>query len=264
MELDPKTKTFIVAHRGASYKAPENTIPSFQLAFKEDADFIEGDFWLTKDNEIVCIHDQETSRVTAGRKKLDVRKSTLSELKRLDAGSWKSEEYKGVTIPTLDEIFQVIPEGRGIYIEIKDFREIFVKKLAETIEEKSVPPELIRIITFDRETVRFAGKYLPSIKTYWLFSWYSSKIYWINSFAQKKIIRTVETLNCGGIDVNAAPYVDNRLAELFKEKKMDLCAYDVSDVDEAVRLINLGVHAITTDSPLNIRKGIKKQIILSK
>ena len=54
----------IVAHRGASYAAPENTIPSFELAFNENADFVEADFWLTKDNEIVCIHDSNTKRVT--------------------------------------------------------------------------------------------------------------------------------------------------------------------------------------------------------
>ena len=52
----------IVAHRGASYAAPENTIPSFELALKENADFIEGDFWLTNDNEIVCIHDPNTKK----------------------------------------------------------------------------------------------------------------------------------------------------------------------------------------------------------
>lgn len=70
----------IVAHRGASYIAPENTIPAFNVAFNEKADFIEGDFWLTADNEIVCIHDSDTYRI--GKKKISITSSYLSELKK--------------------------------------------------------------------------------------------------------------------------------------------------------------------------------------
>ena len=73
----------IVAHRGASDDAPENTLEAFHLAWLQNADAIEGDFRLTKDEQIVCIHDEDTSR-TCG-KKLIVAESTYAELCQLDA-----------------------------------------------------------------------------------------------------------------------------------------------------------------------------------
>jgi glycerophosphoryl diester phosphodiesterase len=77
---------FIVAHRGASADAPENTLPAFELAWKQGADAIEGDFHLTRDGKIVCIHDYDTQRVS-GSKRV-VKDSTLDELRALDAGAW--------------------------------------------------------------------------------------------------------------------------------------------------------------------------------
>ena len=75
----------IVAHRGASRDAPENTIPAFKLAWEQGADAIEGDFHLTKDGNIVCIHDGNTENVS--NTNLVVRESTLAELRKLDVGA---------------------------------------------------------------------------------------------------------------------------------------------------------------------------------
>ncbi|TWU26080.1 glycerophosphodiester phosphodiesterase family protein [Bythopirellula polymerisocia] len=89
----------LVAHRGASADAPENTLSSFQLAWEEGADAIEGDFYLTSDNQIVCIHDDTTERVSGV--DLDVASATLEELRKLDVGSWKERKYINERIPTL-------------------------------------------------------------------------------------------------------------------------------------------------------------------
>ena len=78
---------FLVAHRGASKDAPENTLPAFELAWKQGADAIEGDFYLTKDGKIVCFHDGDTKKITG--KKLVVKDSTLAELQALDVGEWR-------------------------------------------------------------------------------------------------------------------------------------------------------------------------------
>jgi len=256
----------IVAHRGASYVAPENTIPSFKLAFKEEADFIEGDFWLTKDDEIVCLHDSDTKRITNSKIKLKIRSSTLAELKQLDFGSWKGNEYKETAIPTFQEVLQIIPEGKGIYIEIKDNREIFVQKLVEILKSFPIATKVkpdgiqIRIITFDQKTVQLVKKYLPEIKVYWLFGWYFLKKKYLISFAQKKIMRTLRTLNCDGIDIRFAPYIDERLVEFVHQLKLDFCVYNVERIEDAVRLINLGVDSITTNYPLRMREGIEAVI----
>ncbi len=91
----PVSGQLIVGHRGASHAAPENTLAAFDLAWQEGADGAEGDFRLTRDGRIVCIHDEDTER-TAG-KKLVVATTTLAELQQLDVGSWKDPRYAGVS-----------------------------------------------------------------------------------------------------------------------------------------------------------------------
>lgn len=94
----------IVAHRGASLDAPENTIPAFKLAWEQGADAIEGDYFLTKDGHIVCIHDDNTKRVSDVN--LIIRNSTLAELRTLDVGIHSGAAFKGAAIPIIDEVFR--------------------------------------------------------------------------------------------------------------------------------------------------------------
>ena len=89
----------IVAHRGASADAPENTVPAFQLAWERGADRIEGDFFLTSDGVIVCFHDKTTKRLGGGN--LKVSSTPYQQLRALDVGAWKDPKWKGTRIPTL-------------------------------------------------------------------------------------------------------------------------------------------------------------------
>ena len=108
------TQPLIVAHRGASRDAPENTIPSFNLAWEQGADAIEGDFHLSRDGQIVCIHDRDTKRLTGKRRA--IKDFTLDELKSLDVGAWFGAAFKGTQIPTLAEVFSTIPQGKGMFL----------------------------------------------------------------------------------------------------------------------------------------------------
>ncbi|NIL97886.1 MAG: hypothetical protein GTO53_09115, partial [Planctomycetales bacterium] len=107
----------IVAHRGASGDAPENTIEAFQLAWQQGADAIEGDFHLSQDGQVVCIHDKDTQR-TAGQA-LIVAESSLEDLRKLDVGSFFGPRYSGARIPTLAEVLATVPQGKKIYLDIK-------------------------------------------------------------------------------------------------------------------------------------------------
>ncbi|MEJ5261306.1 MAG: glycerophosphodiester phosphodiesterase family protein [Ignavibacterium sp.] len=245
----------IIAHRGASYIAPENTIPSFEIAFQEKADFIEGDFWLTKDNEIVCIHDSNTGRV--GNKNIKVILSTLAELKNVDVGIKKGKHFEGTTIPTLQEVLQIIPEQKGLHLEIKDNRENILIRLKEILKESNIPTEKIRIISFHRNIIRAAKKNLPEIKAYLIFGWYFSKGEYFKSLAQKLILRKSNTVNCDGLVLYANSYIDEKFILILKEKNLDVCAYNVEDANKAIRLTNSGINSLTTNSPLKIRKAIE-------
>jgi glycerophosphoryl diester phosphodiesterase len=92
----------LIAHRGASREAPENTLAAFELAWQQGADGIEADFRLTRDGRIVCLHDATTGR-TAGID-LAVAGASLEELKQLDFGSWKGSVWQGEPILVLEEL----------------------------------------------------------------------------------------------------------------------------------------------------------------
>src|SRR5438034_6344625 len=107
----------IIAHRGASHDAPENTLAAVHLAWQQNADAVEIDVHLSKDGKLVVIHDATTKRTCGVSHK--VRELTLAELKSLDAGKWKGRQWVGETIPTLDEVLDIVPKGRGLVIEMK-------------------------------------------------------------------------------------------------------------------------------------------------
>ena len=94
----------IVAHRGASATAPENTLASFRMGFAEGADRIEGDFRITSDGRVVCIHDETTGRTAGESGSLVVKDTEYSRLNELDVGSWKDPRFKGERIVSLEEV----------------------------------------------------------------------------------------------------------------------------------------------------------------
>jgi glycerophosphoryl diester phosphodiesterase len=248
----------IVAHRGASYIAPENTIPAFEFAFQEKADFIEGDFWLSKDNEIICIHDSNTRRV--GNKSIDVKSSTLTELKNVDLGIRKGEQFAGTKIPTLQEVLEIIPEQKGLHIEIKDNSEKILIRLKEILKESNIPAENIRIISFHRNIIRAVKNHLPELKAYLIFGWYFSKGNYFKSLTQKLIMRKLNTVDCDGVVLFADSYIDEKFVQSLKDKNLDVCTYNVEDTNIAIKLTNSKVDSLTTNSPLMIRKAIEKVI----
>ncbi len=127
-------KRGLCAHRGAMETHPENTISAFRAAVRAGAQMIEFDVWLTKDNEMVVLHDATVNRTTNGRGK--VSDFTLTEIKRLDAGSWKAPEFAGEQIPTLQEVLHIMPYNIWLNIHIKGDGKLPVLA-AELIAKKS-------------------------------------------------------------------------------------------------------------------------------
>ncbi|MGV2939722.1 glycerophosphodiester phosphodiesterase [Mesobacillus sp. LC4] len=115
----------IIAHRGASAYAPEHTLPAYDLAVNAGADYIEIDLQITKDGELIALHDEEVDRTTNGSGLAATQ--TLDEIKTLEAGSWFNEQYpqladpayENAEIPTLEEIIQRYGKSANYYIETK-------------------------------------------------------------------------------------------------------------------------------------------------
>lgn len=114
----PRADIQVIAHRGASAAAPENTLAAFQRAIDLGAHWFELDCSLTADGEVVAIHDDTVDRTTSGSGQVD--EMTLAELKQFDAGSWFDPSFAAERIPTLGEALECAGDRIGVYIEIKD------------------------------------------------------------------------------------------------------------------------------------------------
>ena len=129
-------RPWVIAHRGASAYAPENTIPAFELAAQQGATFVEFDLQLTRDKQIVCLHDTSLERTTdveqvfpdrarepaagsTGRRTWMLEDFTLGEIKRLDAGAWFDARYRGTRVPTFGETIEALRGRAGLFIEVK-------------------------------------------------------------------------------------------------------------------------------------------------
>ncbi len=112
-------KPNIIAHRGASYEAPENTKSSFQQAFDLNVDFIELDVQLTSDGVVVVFHDDTILRTTNSTLDNRIIDHTLKEIKQFDAGKWFGSSYAKEEIPTLEEVLDMRRGSTSIMIELK-------------------------------------------------------------------------------------------------------------------------------------------------
>ena len=157
----------IIAHRGASHDAPENTLESVKLGWEQGADAVEIDVYLSKDGHIVVHHDGTTKKLAGvDRKVVD---QTLAELQQLDVGAWKGDKWKGVRIPKLADVLATIPEGRRLFVEVKCGPEI-VPDLAKAFKRSGKKPKQLVVISFDYEVVKQAKARLPKIECFYLSS----------------------------------------------------------------------------------------------
>jgi glycerophosphoryl diester phosphodiesterase len=116
--LQPRAQPLVIAHRGASAYAPENTLAAFQLAAEQVADAVELDVDLTRDGQVVVLHDATIDRTTDGQGR--VAALTLEEIRRVDAGAWKDIAFKCERVPLLEEVFEAVGQQLLINVEIKD------------------------------------------------------------------------------------------------------------------------------------------------
>ncbi len=160
------TRPRLVAHRGASHDAPENTIAAFHKAWELGVECVELDIHLTRDHEVVVIHDDNTKRTTGLDR--DVASLTLAELQVLDAGSWMSPRFAGERIPTIAEALATIPEGRTMFIEIKSGPET-AGALARAIRAADPRPRGAHIALqgFDPAALSAFAAELPGVPAYW-------------------------------------------------------------------------------------------------
>ncbi len=143
----------IVAHRGASWDAPENTISAIDLALEQEADGIEYDIRITQDEELVLMHDSTATRTTDDTSGRLIRDMTYEEVRALDAGSWFSSEFEGEPVPTLEEVFEFAGRRATHFVELKDHTETINRKTVDLIEEYNLENHA-KVMSFSQDQLR--------------------------------------------------------------------------------------------------------------
>ncbi|NHN34103.1 glycerophosphodiester phosphodiesterase [Paenibacillus agricola] len=160
----------IVAHRGWSGKAPENTLAAIELALAESAiDMIEFDVHLSKDGVPVVIHDHTLERTTNGKGR--VNQHTFDELRQLDAGSWFAPEFKGETIPSLEEVLKLAKGRCKLAVELKtkaNNYEGIEQKVIQKVHQYGMGDQVV-LSSFDHDSMKQANEVDSSIATSLIF-----------------------------------------------------------------------------------------------
>jgi glycerophosphoryl diester phosphodiesterase len=235
----------IVGHRGASHDAPENTLPSVRLGFEQGADAVEVDVFATRDGRIVAIHDEDTARVAGV--KLDVAKSTLAELKQLDVGAWKDSRWAGTTIPTLEEVLGLVPDGKRLLVEVKCEKSA-LPALDRVIEASGKRSQVV-LISFRYPLIRDSKKLMPDIPAYWVYGFsLRERARWGNP-SLGGLMSRAEKAGLDGLDLEGEGPFDRDFVDSLRDKGMDLYTWTVNNPKRARELTEMGVRGITTDRP---------------
>ncbi len=248
----------IIAHRGASFHAPENTFAAFRRAIDAGADGIEFDVRLAKDKIPVVIHDATLKRLANVEK--NVADLTSDELKNLDVGSWFNRKFPSravknfarETVPTLTDFFDFLQDYRGlIYVELKcESRTIdaLVENVCETISQTKPLPNII-IKSFDLEAIKAVKQILPEAKTAALFE---PKI--INLFNKKKLILDeAEKYQADQISIHRS-LATKKFVRASLEKNLPVTIWTADNPVWVKRALDYEIGAIITNDPARLLK----------
>ena len=243
----------IIAHRGASFDAPENTLAAFRLAFAQGADGIEADFRLSSDGEIVCIHDATTRR-TAGRIRR-VATHSLAELRRLDFGAKRGEQWQGERIPTLAEVIAIIPTGKKLFIEFKCGPEI-LPALHKLLATATIDTAQLRFLAFDVPLLAALKAAFPAIKSCLNIEYHRAGLVGMWRPQPRKILRILAGCGADGLSSQACPLIDNAFVECLRAAGMELHIWTVDFLDDARHYQLLGVDSLMSNRPEFLRQGL--------
>lgn len=260
--IDVRTRPLIIAHRGASSSAPENTLAAFQMAMDAGADGIEFDVRLSKDGRAVVIHDSTLDRT--GRKPIRVSDLTAGELARIDVGSWFDASrpkkgdpaYRTEKVPTLEQTLEFLKDFSGlIYIELKCreadvealsqavCREISGSRLLPQIIVKSFKLGVIPRIRLGCPPVRTAALFAPKIMRYLR--------------KGKYMVKIAEEFGTDHISLHYS-MVSRKLMKRVEKGNMKVTIWTTDKQKWVERGRELGIFAIITNAPakmLGVRTG---------
>jgi glycerophosphoryl diester phosphodiesterase len=227
-------RPLVIAHRGASGTAPENTLPAFERAVQLGADMIELDVQLTRDGEVVVVHDWTLERTCDGSGL--VRERSLAEIQRLDAGSWFDARFRGARVPTLGEVLATI--ALPINVELKPAGDEGLEAAALAVVDGAGARERIVFSSFETGALERLRACSPSatIALLWEAGPLPDALRWIRRVGARALHLRKDAATHATLAVLARAGVPVRV-------------WTVNDPGEMARLGAAGVDGVFTDYP---------------
>lgn len=259
-------KPLIIAHRGASALAPENTLAAFERAIRDGAEGIEFDVRLAKDGVPVVIHDADLKRLADKKKRISL--FTSQELQTFDVGSWfnakypekADDQFSRETVPTFPQLLKFLGDYKGlIYVEIKCKKAettALVKAVCQLIEQTNLLSQIV-LKSFNLGALIQARNFLPEVRTAALFS---PKILTVVR-KRKHILQKAE--KCGANEISLHYSLATKgFVERAKNKGLATIIWTVDNSIWIKRALDLGIYAVITNNPAHLLA--KKQKLFAK
>jgi len=230
--LDLEDHTMVIAHRGASADAPENTLAAMELAISKGADWVEIDVQETRDGEVVVIHDSDLKKI--GGSGLKVFESTLAELQSVDIGSWKDPSFSDQRIPTLKQLLELCKDRINVVIELKYYgrEERLEERVASIVEAAGVQDQIIIM------SLSYPGiQKMKSLRPEWRIGLLASVS-----------IGDITRLDADFFAVNAN-FASRAFIKHVHSRGKKLMVWTVNDAISMSAMMSKGVDGIITDKP---------------
>ena len=238
-----------ISHRGASGYAPEHTLISYEMGEKMHGDYIEIDLQMTKDGELIAMHDETVNRTTNGSG--TIKDFTLEQIKQLDAGSRFNErypqyakpEYEGIKVPTLEEVFQKFGKNNSYYIETKspNIYPGMEKELLRLVDKYDINKKKLLVQSFSLESLKIIHELDPTVKLVQLISYRSTAVITDAQIAEVKKYAM-------GIGPNHT-YLNEAYVQKVVGSGLEMHPYTVNDKEHMKQLIEWGVTGMFTNYP---------------
>jgi glycerophosphoryl diester phosphodiesterase len=248
-ELVATDRPLVIAHRGNSIRAPENTLPAFRSAIEVGADLVELDYYHSSDGVPIVFHDKELDRTTnarqiLGREKTSPASLPLAQLRRLDAGSWFAPAYRGALIPTLEEALDTIQSGSTTLVERKDGDAATCVNL---LRRKGLLDHVV-VQAFDWSFLKDCHRLAPNLV--------------LGALGNEQVTEAkLAEIAASGARVVGWNAQDLRAEDVdaIHQRGMKVWVYTVNEPADAKQLVDLGVDGIITDDPGRLIRTLRSK-----
>ncbi len=251
MQCMPKPK--IIAHRGASSMAPENTMASFRKAMDIGVDMVEIDVHLTQDDHLVVLHDSTLERTTNGNG--PVSEINFEDLRKLDAGTWFDASFENERVPAIQEVFDLIGGKCGLLLEIKvakSSRPGLAKAALKAIDEANAQGWAV-VQSFDDEILFEINEINPSIVTHKLIVEKPPIFPGVIDTSGINFGTLAKYKNQKAINCNHR-FLGKKLIRKFHNHGFATFAWTVNEVEKGKKLMEWGVDGLITNYPQRFLK----------